>query len=419
LNRLFWKIYIPVALCLLITILVAGFLAFRAVPQAMRDYQRRTLENFRNVLLTQPHPLTEARAIFLADSLGVHAEFIPIGPHHPLEGPSSVPRPGRVFLPAMPREFPFLVEVELMPPEHEQRRQRLYLLYILSLLAVEGIVLYLALLPLRRRMRKLERATSQIGQGRLGTRVETRRDGDLIDSLGGSFNSMAERIEQLVSSHQELLSSVAHELRTPLARIGLALEMVRESSDSDRASREEKLARMEKDLAALDRLVSELLEYNRLGRHDSALEITSVDLGQLAREVSDTESWGRDDEITLSITGSGFAKGDRRKLARAIGNLIRNACRHARSRVDVSISEARDMVVLAVGDDGPGIPQELRDRLGEPFVKGEGSGSGRTGLGLAIVFRIARLHGGSVSVGQSSAGGAEVALLLPLAGPGD
>ena len=301
-----------------------------------------------------------------------------------------------------------------MPGPREVRRQRIYFLWILILLLLEGTVLYLALRPLRKRMSRLERATSDFGAGRLGTRVDSSSGGgDLIDSLGLSFNAMADRIEHLVSSQRELLSSVAHELRTPLARLGLALEMARESASQD--SRREKLIRMEKDLAVLDRLVSELLEYNRLGQEDYRPDsLETVDLALLTREVVDTESWGREG-LDISLSGSASVRGHRRLLARAIGNLVRNACAYAESRVDVSLERSGHTASVVVSDDGPGIPGSIRDRIGQPFLRSEdSSSSGGSGLGLAIVFRIATIHHGELSTHVSHLGGAEARLTIPV-----
>ncbi|MBN1435116.1 hypothetical protein JW921_10170, partial [Candidatus Fermentibacterales bacterium] len=322
-------------------------------------------------------------------------------------------RPGHVFLPGMPREFPFTVEVELMPQQQEQRRQRFFLTWIVALLVVEGGVLYLTLRPLRKRMTRLGLATASLGSGRLGTRVEARPEGDLIDALGNSFNIMADRLEGLVSSHRELLSSVAHELRTPLARIGLALEMARESRDEP--SRNEKLDRMEKDLLALDRLVSELLEYNRLSRPELESASEPVDLGELAREVGETERWGRED-VEVTVSGTATLRGDRSLLARALGNLVRNACAHARTSIAVEVVETAAGVVLRVDDDGPGMPPSIGSRIGQPFLRGEASRPDGTGLGLAIVHRIALLHGGTLEAAESRMGGARLSLILPARG---
>lgn len=313
-------------------------------------------------------------------------------------------RPGWIPLPGMPEHLS--VQVSLASLGSNQRPAVvLFLAFVLPLLLLEGAVLFLALWPLRKRLAHLEWATESFGGGNLGTRVHIRGGGDLIDSLGGTFNSMAQRVENLVDAQRQLLGSVAHELRTPLARMRFSLEILR-----DRGQGGQHLDRMESDLEELDSLVTELLSYNRLVSMDST-QAEDFSMGQLCHEMVSAETW-QDSSVDLDVEGDADCRGDRELVARAVANMIRNAVRHARARVIVAVGESDGSCSVTVEDDGPGFSGDPR-RLLRPFSKG--SESKGPGLGLAIVDRIASLHQGRVELGSSSRfGGAAVTLIIPI-----
>ncbi len=398
--KFFLKVFLPLAICLMITSFLFVIYAFRILPAQLRNFQRQTIEEFRDALVQEPM-LSLPRAQAIADSLSIQVRFIPAGEF--TEGrPPEHPPPGHVFFPAT-REFPYFTDVSTFPASRGPARH--ILTFILLLVLAEGLVLYLALRPLQKRVTRLDWAAREFGSGNLGSRILERKKGDQIDSLGRTFNKMAEQIESLVNSHHDLLGSVAHELRTPLARMELALELIRDNPEAG----EEKLDRMEMDLKSLDNLVSELLTFNKLGRLDTVSR-EEVDLSQLCSEVTQTEIWGRPD-ITITLEGSASCMADRTLLARAIGNLVRNAVRYAESSVSVTVSSTDGECSIEVADDGKGFHPSVLERVGGPFVKGPGSKG--AGLGLAITSRIARLHGGSLRTANGPDGGARACLLLP------
>jgi signal transduction histidine kinase len=398
--KFFLKVFLPLAICLMITSFLFVIYAFRILPAQIRDFQRQTIEDFRDVLAQEPM-LSLPRAQTIADSLSVQVRFIPAA--EPGNGrPPEHPAPGHVFFPAT-REFPYITEVSTFPGSRGPARH--ILTFILILVVIEGLVLYLALRPLQKRVTRLSWAANEFGSGNLGSRIPERKKGDQIDSLGRTFNKMAGQIESLVNSHHDLLGSVAHELRTPLARMELALELIRDNPEAG----EEKLDRMEKDLKSLDNLVSELLAFNKLGRLDT-VSSEEVDLALLCSEVTQTEIWGRPD-ITITLDGSASCMADHTLLARAIGNLVRNAVRHAESLVNVTVSSCDGECSIEVTDDGKGFHPSVLEKAGVPFVKGPGSKG--AGLGLAIASRIARLHGGTMQTTNAADGGARARLLLP------
>jgi len=402
-TRLFLKVYLPLALCVVMTLILSVLALFKIIPDQINSY-RGSVEEFTEYLLSTPS-LEREDILARADELDLDirvepAGNRPMGMHPPREGFSRLPR--------LPMNYPWLVDVSLSPQGGAGRFvRRSFWIILVLLLLTEGFVLYLALWPVRKRLARLSWATSEFGSGNLGVRLQDRSGGDLIDSLGRTFNGMAGEIENLVASHGELLGIVAHELRTPLARMRFALELIREDAGGEEHPKHD---RMEKDLVSLDLLVTELLTFNRLSRKED-ISREKVDLASVCRELADAESWNCGD-TSVDVSGEGVCSGDRVLLGRALGNLIRNAIIHSASKVEVTVSSLPGGGVnISVADDGPGFDPALRDRLGDPFVKGA-SGSG-TGLGLAMTKRIALLHGGRLEFSSSAdLGGAEVNLIL-------
>jgi two-component system, OmpR family, sensor histidine kinase RstB len=404
-NKLFLRIYMPLALGLIATILVSALIAFHFGPARARDYHMRTLNELRNRIVAEPG-VTPARVHEIAEEMGVDAETVPLPPHG-AGGPPPMPEPGFLFMQGLPDGMGFLVKVPVYPEQGRFMGRYSIWLFVTVLLAAQGIVLMLSLGPLRRRMRALDGAARRIGSGDLSARVGAPHDGDLLDSLGETFDSMAGRIQELVASHQELLGSVAHELRTPLARIRFALELLRGSGSVGDAAG---IDAMERDVTALDALLTELLTFNRISRTDR-LDTGPIDLSVLVGEAMEIEGFAFPG-IEYSVEGSATLAGDARLLERALSNVIRNAFAHASSRVHVALSSAHGRVEAVVEDDGPGFDRNLQERLGKPFTKGPDSTG--SGLGLATAESIAALHGGSVEYGKAVIGGARVRLMLPV-----
>lgn len=403
-NRLFLRIYLPLAATILLVLGVAFLFAFWIVPERAGEYYRNTLVEFRERIVSLGSP-GEGEILAVADSMGISARII--RPHDPRPGmPAPPPRPGHIILQGLPGEWGLIVEVPVFPGGRHGPNRYTPLLFVILLVLAEGAVLMTSLKPLRKRLSRLEDAAASIASGDLSARVRTEAGGDIVDSLGKTFNGMADRIQALISSHQELLGMVAHETRTPLARMRLSLELVRDGGGAADAAR---LGAMEEDMSRMDALLTELLAFNRLSRTDGT-STSRIDLGILASEVADSEKWSRP-EVEIRVEGGAGCTADRSMIARALSNVVRNAVRHASGSVLVSIVRSAGGVGITVTDDGPGFDPSLLGRLGKPFVKGPG-GTG-SGLGLAIVERIASLHGGSVEYSNSPGGGASVRILLP------
>jgi signal transduction histidine kinase len=270
-----------------------------------------------------------------------------------------------------------------------------------------AIAVALAAFPVARRItRRLERLRSQvdeIGAGGLSKRVDV--DGrDEVAALARSFNQAADRIEHLLNAQRSMLASASHELRSPLARLRLAFELL------GAADRPELKARVERDIRELDDLIDELLLASRLEAVGRSERRESVDL--LALVAEEASRWGFD------VGGAPApVNGDARMLRRLVRNLFENARRYGSGApVEASVGvDADGTVRLRVMDRGPGVPPDERERIFEPFYRLAGSredGAG-VGLGLALVRQIAHHHGGEVRCLPRDGGGTCFEVVLP------
>lgn len=269
----------------------------------------------------------------------------------------------------------------------------------------------------------LRRATRRLSGGDLTARVEGRvtRRRDEIGELARDFDAMAERIEVLVGSQRRLLRDVSHELRSPLARLAVALELARTRSGDGAVSA---LDRIELEIARLDELVGRLLLLQRLEAGVGVEAAEPFDLRALLAEVVEDagfEAAAAGRSVTLqTITLSPTVVGDPGLLRSAFENLVRNAVHHTGpgSSVEVGLAAAGDAVEVTVRDHGHGVPDEDLDRIFEPFARVDETrdrSSGGVGLGLAIAARAIRAHGGAVRAANHPDGGLVVTVRLPFA----
>lgn len=289
---------------------------------------------------------------------------------------------------------------------------------------------YLLLRPLRRRLGLLSRAVAALQHGDLAARAVVDSP-DAVGSLAAAFNSMASEIQRLIAAQKELLQVVSHELRTPLQRIHFAVEQIGSAPSPE--GRQKGLGRIERDLKELDSLIEELIRYIRL-QHEAPVAGTVTPWGKLHTLMHDVVEMQGElaSSVALSLQPAEPPLPDDiavrindRLLRRALGNLIENALRSAKTRVEVRLSydPAALALQLAIDDDGPGVPEADRKTIFEPFSRlpnpqnGEGpvrrAGRGGCGLGLAIVRLIVEQHSGRIAVDTSALGGARFRLSLP------
>jgi signal transduction histidine kinase len=271
--------------------------------------------------------------------------------------------------------------------------------FVLSVIALAAL-LALASLPVARRITRrletLEAGVRRLGEGDLTSRVRVEGDDELA-SLGRSFNHTAARLQRLVEAQRRVLASASHELRSPLARLRMALELSRDDPAAARPRLDEAVA----EVAELDSLVEELLLAGRLEVQEGIPAAEPVDLGALLSE--EAARAGATAEIRpVTILG------DPRLLRVLLRNLLENARRHAGGAVETGVEPGPEGARLWVADRGPGIPDDERERIFEPFYRPAGHAEGRdggVGLGLYLVRRIAERHGGTATCRPRDAGG--------------
>ena len=267
---------------------------------------------------------------------------------------------------------------------------------------------------LTRRLEQLRRGVERFGAGDLGQRVEV-GGSDEVAAVAQSFNAAAARIESLLRAHQGLLANASHELRSPLARLKMAVALLGEAAGPARAAL---LAEIETNVGELDALVEEVLLASRL---DAAVQThTAVPLDLLGLAAEEAARAGAPLEgVAVTVAG------DERLLRRAMRNLIENAQRYGGGAVALQVARSASgplppMALLRVCDRGPGVPAELRDRIFEPFFRlaGHAEKAGGVGLGLSLVRQIAERHGGSVHCAPRDGGGSCFELRLPITDEG-
>lgn len=275
--------------------------------------------------------------------------------------------------------------------------------YLALIAAVIGVAAYPVVRQLTRRLESLRAGVEQFGQGSLATRVPV-RGRDEVAAVAKSFNKAADRIERLVSAHRALLANASHELRSPVTRLRMAIDLYEKPQEG--AARAEIL----QNLGEIDQLVDEILLASRLDHVQGLERPERLDLMALTAEECarhGIEASGAQAEI----------KGDARLLTRLVRNLILNAMRHGKPPVEVDVRAAGKMVRLSVRDHGDGLPKGEEDRVFEPFYRpsGRSEAAGGWGLGLALVRQIAEHHGGNVRHETPAGGGACFVVEIPSA----
>lgn len=277
------------------------------------------------------------------------------------------------------------------------------LAFLLMVGASVGIAAYPMVARLTRRLEAL-RASVETWDGASGA-VRAVVDGsDEIAAVARSFNLAAARAEALLASHKALLANASHELRSPLARLRMATELL--GVDGGRYEV------IEREIAELDALVEEILLASRLDRIDT-LDTETVDvLALVAEEAART---GAVVEAVDPHSAPFEVTGSARLLRRLIRNLIENALKHGAPPVEIAVAFEVGAIVVEVRDHGAGIPADLREQVFEPFFRpaGRSEDAGSWGLGLSLARQIARRHGGDVTCGAAEGGGAVFRVVLP------
>lgn len=319
------------------------------------------------------------------------------------------------------------------PPKHGP----LHIPVEMVVFGVVGGLLFSALLAwhLSRPIWRLRKGFTQLAGGNLDVRLKglMGRRRDEIADLARDFDSMAERLQILVESREQMLYDVSHELRSPLARQHIAIGLARQNPRRTEAL----LDRIERESSRMDELVGELLTLSRVEAEESVLE-EYFDLQGLARVVVDnTRFEAEKDGVSIQmhhvpedeLAEISTVRGDAELVRRALENVLRNAVRHSPPGssvvVSVKVDAAMNSCAITVEDSGPGVPEESLKRIFEPFVRlrtAEGGATGKgtsqgAGLGLAIASRAIAVHKGRIyAANRSEGGGLSITMVLPLEG---
>ena len=417
LSALPHKLYVRIYLALLASLVVAG--GMFALIHTVYDPNRQTssFDSFAEVagqVLPAPNaPVAEQReallrwhkkvrthmSLYSADGRLITAAGMPLPPPPELTGDSSRIRGSRGSFALKLPDGRWLVCRRM-----HGNRTRINMIMLLSIIAaIVAIGAFPVVRRLTRRLERLQGSVEQWGSGQLATRVAV-EGRDEVAALATSFNEAAGRIEALVGAQKSLLANASHELRSPLARIRMAVELMQEQASP--ALRDE----LKQNISELDQLIDEVLLASRLdasepaGKAHEQVDLTAIVAEECTRVGASFEA------EALKITG------DARLLRRLVRNLLENARRHGGAApVSASLCRQAGALQLDVCDSGPGVPEEQRERIFEPFYRlpGASEAAGGVGLGLSLVRQIAQHHSGDVACLANAGRGCCFRVTLP------
>ena len=266
---------------------------------------------------------------------------------------------------------------------------------------------------LSRRVRVLEEATVKFAQGNFNSRAPT-GSRYRVGSLNDSFNYMADKISDLITSNRSLTNSIAHDLRTPIFRIQWQAEMLQDESLT--RVQHEKIASIIEDTEEMEQMVDELLYFAKVERPDTILNIEPIALRAYIEVLLNKLPNNHRNMVVLDVPEAMIIDADSALVKRLINNLLSNALRYVDQEVRLSANQDEDAIFIIMEDDGPGIPVEHWSAIFEPFYSADRSRNKSNtgfGLGLAIVKLIIDRHGGNICVGASSLGGAKFTIRIP------
>jgi signal transduction histidine kinase len=281
--------------------------------------------------------------------------------------------------------------------DHHSRPPLVPILVGFALLLV--LLAYLAVRGLFRPIATIRQGAAYIGAGHFGHRIKTRRD-DELGELAEDINSMAGKVEGMLDAKRELLLGVSHELRSPISRLTLGLALLDETPS---------VHALQKDVEEMRSIVETLLDAERLGSSHAALHVTDVSLTDLAEELR-SRYFADQPRLQVNVSGETRARLDATRIQLMLKNLVGNALRYstpADGPVELTILGGKGQIEFRVRDHGPGIPEDQRAHIGEPFFRSDASRAretGGTGLGLYLARQVARAHGGDLSLVETPDG---------------
>lgn len=314
-------------------------------------------------------------------------------------------------------------------PQHRWNLLRFAFPQLPVAIAVGGLTTFVLVLLFTRPIVHMRKAARALASGDLSVRMEQSPSGasqsnsDEFQGLIHDFNHMAERLESLVGAQKLLLRDVSHELRSPLSRLSVALELARDDATPEL---DVHLARIEREAGKLNQLIGQLLALSSMEARENTSTFKNVSLNQLCRQIlPDAEYEARQNSCTVSLIEDNqcVIRGNADRLYRAIENVVRNAIRYTdpRTKVTLRITEttvgACPYAAIKVTDQGPGIPEAELGDIFRPFYRvdqARSSSTGGFGVGLAITERAVRLHSGTLRATNRPQGGIAVLFLFPI-----
>ncbi|MEO8727526.1 MAG: ATP-binding protein, partial [Acidobacteriaceae bacterium] len=310
------------------------------------------------------------------------------------------------------------VPMGLLPPFRTERE----FWQLLFSIAVSGIVCYFLARYLTRPIDNLRRAAQAMAQGDLSARAVTRTSHDQISQLVDDFNVMAERLQSTMDAQKQMVSDISHELRSPLARLTVALDLARaRAGEGSRTA----LDRIGLESTRLNEMIGRILALAQLTSGEMHMQKKPIVLADLLRDVvedADFEARARGTSVVMrveSVAEGAVASGYPSLLRSALENVVRNAIAytHPDTQIEVDQTVGADRAYITIRDHGPGVPEEELPKLFMPFYRVDNSrtrGTGGTGLGLAIAARAIALHGGTIQAHNAPDGGMIVDIRVPL-----
>ncbi|MDR2837293.1 MAG: ATP-binding protein [Azonexus sp.] len=434
LSRLFFNFYLLAMGSFVAIAFTADFVISTAQRGITDDYARRfmrgTITLIEDELFRHPRHVWEATIEQLDQKFSYKLNIVErmtldqsLKPEQVIKldaGDIAIDHDGDIMYHRLGNSSKILVVGPLAASHNLEQTERLPLEIRLRLLTwsliglIFGIVLWFWVRPVWRDLESIRQTARDLGDGNFGARSPSARS-QLFSPLADTMNSMAERIQRLLATHRELSSSISHELRTPIARMRFALEMLAEATQL--SERQRLWAMMESDLDELDRLIDTSLTYARFEREAPEIQLSSVPFADwLIDQVQSMRLLGR--ELAVAVDTSRLPPElhvdlDRKLMPYAVSNILRNAFKYTREKIQVSAEQDGERIQILVDDDGIGIPPEERERVFTAFARLDRSrdrSTGGYGLGLAIVRRVLELHGGTATAAASPLGGARFIL---------
>jgi len=294
---------------------------------------------------------------------------------------------------------------------------------------VGGATTFVLVLFISRPLVRMRKAARKLAEGKLDVRVEqtpkqaAQANSDEFQGLVHDFNHMAERLESMVGAQKLLVRDISHELRSPLARLSVALELARDDAGPEL---ETHLGRIERETLRLNQLIGQLLTLSAMEARDGAKSYDVVSLNAVCEKIlpdAAYEAQQRPCRVELLEEGKFSIRGSQELLYRAIENVVRNAIRYTapntlvQLRLSAETVQGKQYAALEINDEGPGIPEAELTEIFRPFYRvdrARSSDTGGVGVGLAITDRAVRLHGGTIRASNRKPAGTSVKMLFPL-----